>query len=279
VARADRPALPYRGDGAGLPAGIPLPPAPMPAWHHGRPLKRWCYVGVFGRSLSWCCGVVHVAGIAQTFWGAWDRATLVERTRVLRTRGVTVTPSAVEVEGVASLTLVTAGDPVEVVSAHGRAHVWTRKTPVRATGTVTVAGRTHAVDADGLVDETAGYHARRTAWSWSAGVGRTTDGRRVAWNLVDGIHDAPRGSERTVWCDGVATEVGAVTFSGDLDDVAFASGEHLRFTSEATRRRRDRLVLVSSDYVQPFGVFTGGLPGGVTIAEGYGVMERHRARW
>ena len=44
---------------------------------------------------------------------------------------------------------------------------------------------------DGFVDESAGYHARHTAWRWSAGIGRTDDGRRVAWNLVDGVHDAP----------------------------------------------------------------------------------------
>src|SRR3712207_7172060 len=47
-----------------------------------------------------------------------------------------------------------------------------------------------------------GYHARHTSWRWSAGIGRAKDGRRVAWNLVDGVHDAPEASERTVWLDG-----------------------------------------------------------------------------
>jgi hypothetical protein len=37
--------------------------------------------------------------------------------------------------------------------------------------------------------------------------------------------------------------------------------------------------LVSSDYVQPFGSFSGALPGGIELASGLGVMERHRARW
>ena len=35
----------------------------------------------------------------------------------------------------------------------------------------------------------------------------------------------------------------------------------------------------ASDYRQPFGTFTGTLGGGVELAEGFGVMERHTARW
>jgi len=254
-------------------------PPPSRLVRRGRPLKRWCYAGVFGPELMWCAGVVHVAGIPQTFWAAWDRTTLVERTRVLTTRGVEVSPARVRVDGVASLDLVAAGAPIDVTSPHGRATVWTRKTPVHATGTVTVDGRTFGVDSHGLVDETAGHHARHTAWSWSAGVGTATDGRAVVWNLVDGVHDAAQGSERTVWVDGTPGEAGPATFADDLSAVTVASGERLVFTAEAVRRRHDRLVVIDSDYVQPFGVFAGTLPGGVTLAEGFGVMEHHRARW
>ena len=98
------------------------------------------------------------------------------------------------------------GEGVEVVSPHGRSYIWTRKhAPVHVSGRVTVAGHAFDIDGDdGFLDESAGYHARHTAWRWSAGVGRTDDGRRVAWNLVDGVHDAPSSSERTVWVDGEA---------------------------------------------------------------------------
>ena len=41
----------------------------------------------------------------------------------------------------------------------------------------------------------------------------------------------------------------------------------------------DDLKLFASEYRQPFGTFSGALPGGVTLAEGYGVMERHDVRW
>ena len=122
-------------------------------------------------------------------------------------------------------------------------------------------------DARGLIDETAGYHARHTTWEWSAGAGIATGGEAVVWNLVAGVHDAPRRSERTVWVDGEPREVG-------LDAVG-----DLRFTPEAERVRRDDLLLIASDYRQPFGTFAGALPDGTELASGYGVMERHRARW
>jgi hypothetical protein len=101
----------------------------------------------------------------------------------------------------------------------------------------------------------------------------------VRWNLVTGIHDGATGSERRVWVDGVATEVGPVTFSPALDEVAFAEGSALRFAARAQRARRDELLIFASDYRQPFGSVSGSLPGGIELASGSGVMERHRARW
>jgi hypothetical protein len=34
-----------------------------------------------------------------------------------------------------------------------------------------------------------------------------------------------------------------------------------------------------SRYRQHFGTFSGVLPDGIELAEGYGVMERHEVRW
>jgi hypothetical protein len=45
------------------------------------------------------------------------------------------------------------------------------------------------------------------------------------------------------------------------------------------RARRDNLLLVRSDYRQPFGTFSGALPPGLELASGFGVMEWHDARW
>jgi uncharacterized protein DUF2804 len=94
------------------------------------------------------------------------------------------------------------------------------------------------------------------------------------WNLVAGVHDGSMHSERTVWVDGAAREVAPVDFGPGLDAVG-----DLRFEPEAERVRRDDLLLLASDYRQPFGTFAGTLPDGTELASGYGVMERHRARW
>jgi hypothetical protein len=141
----------------------------------------------------------------------------------------------------------------------------------------TLGGR--SVDLPALIDDSAGYHARLTDWEWAAGAGTDVAGRDVRWNLVTGIHDGATGSERRVWVDGVAHEVGPVTFSPALDEVGFAEGGALRFSARAERARHDDLGIIASDYRQPFGSVSGTLPGGIELASGAGVMERHHARW
>ena len=271
----------------GLP-DLPLPPAPMPPWRGSRPLKAWTWVGAFGPDVMLCAAVARIGPATSAWWAVWDRAAgrLVERT-ARRSRGIEVSAGRVRVHGVLDLS-VGGGAAIEVVSPHGRHYAWTRKHGgVRVRGTAIVDGRELAVDAPGLVDESAGYHARHTAWRWSAGAGVAASGEPVAWNLVAGLHDAPEASERTVWVAGEPREVGPVTFGGeavdgtppDLAAVGFADGGGLRFTAEATRSRRENLLLVRSAYEQPFGTFTGELPGVGPLREGFGVMERHDVLW
>ena len=270
--------LPYRGDGQDRPAGLALPPAAMPRRQGTRPLKRWRYVGVYGSDVMLCAGVARVAGVPAAFWAVWDRGGQRLWERTTHRRGpVTLPDGALRVaerEVAIDLVLEPAGDPIEVISRHGDSYIWTRKRPLRATGLLTLEGRTLAIDAGGLLDDSAGYHARRTAWAWSAGVGVAAGGQAVAWNLVEGIHDAAAGSERTVWIDGAAHEVEPVAFATDLEAVG-----GLRFAAEAERVRRDDFLVLASDYRQPFGTFGGTLPDGTALRVGFGVMERHRARW
>ena len=131
----------------------------------------------------------------------------------------------------------------------------------------------------GVVDDTEGRHARHTTWTWSAGVGRAADGSRVGWNLVTGVNDEPTGSERCVWLDGAPREVGPVEFAADLSRVSFSEGGALDFDSWGSREDDTNLLLLRSSYRQPFGTFGGSLPGGVILAEGYGVMEWHDVWW
>ncbi len=78
----------------------------------------------------------------------------------------------------------------------GDSYAWTRKQGgVRASGTVVIAGRRHVDFRLGaVIDDTAAYYERHTAWHWSAGVGIARDGRSVAWNLVDGVNDSALGT-------------------------------------------------------------------------------------
>jgi hypothetical protein len=277
--------LPYRGSGADRPPEIVVPPARMPLLSGGRPLKRWRYVGVYGERLMLCAGVVWVGVLPQTFWAVWDRRRLAlrERTRMARPRRfVSLPPGLVVIrDGTVRADLVVEpGEPVETASRHGSGWIWTRKQAgVRVYGRVVLDGEEILVDDLGCVDESAGYHARSTAWDWSAGVGRLVDDRAVAWNLVTGVHDAPAASERTIWVEGAPVEAAPVDFGEGLDEIAFADGAVLRFEAEATRSRTDDLGVFKSEYVQPFGTFSGTLEGGLELAEGRGVMERHSALW
>jgi hypothetical protein len=225
--------------------------------------KTWTWVGAFGPDLMLCAAVARVGPARTSWWAVWDGTRLHERTH-RRLGPVDVTPLRVSVRDVFDLHVDPgAGWP----AASGDA--WTVKRPAAVYGTA--LGR--PVDLAGLVDESGGYHPRETAWWWSAGAGVLADGRPVTWNLVDGLHDDVEESERAVWIEGVPRHVGPQPFHG-LSGV----GE-LRFTAVATRTRRENYGLIASDYEQPFGRFTGSLPGAGPLRAGWGVMERHRARW
>lgn len=292
--------LPVRG-AAVRTLDLPLPPAPMPSWRAGRPLKRWRYVGVFTPGLMLCVGDARIGPLRQRWWAfALPDGSLRERT-TLRAGGVRFEPPPdgaatppegdqgrtarlrVRRRGVAIDLELDERAGVEVVSpaGHRDAHIWTRKqacVPVR--GTIALHGRRHEIDGDhGFVDDSAGYHARHTAWRWSAGVGTLDDGRRLGWNLVAGIHDDPFASERTLWIAGEPTAVGPVSFAEDLSELSFADWSTLSFTEWSAREHSTNALLVRSRYRQPFGTFHGSLPGGLSLAEGYGVMEDHDVHW
>jgi hypothetical protein len=257
----------------------------MPRFQARRPLKRWRYVGVFGPELQLCVGDARIGPVPVRWWA------IAEPGRPLRegSRGVAVEAGRVRVEdgGVEIRLELDEREPVETATPYGRTFAWTAKqADVPARGAVTIDGRRLDVDARAVVDVSAGYHPRRTAWKWSAGVGRTDDGRSVGWNLVTGIHDSPEASERTIWVDGEPHEVPPVEFPDGLAAIRFGrgggegeSGPELRFTEWCAREDRTNLLLMRSYYRQPFGAFEGELPGGLRLAEGHGVMEDHEVWW
>jgi hypothetical protein len=278
---------PHRGTfGATRPgrlSDLHLPPGRMPARQGLRPLKAWRYVGIYGPELMICIGSVRVGPARQAFWALWDRQSSLFYEHTVLGRGtVRLEPGRARVaDGRVELDIeLRETDGIETICPSGAGYAWTRKQGgVRARGAVAIDGRLRPVDARAVIDDSAGYHERSVSWRWSAGVGAAEDGRSVAWNLVSGINDPPWDSERTIWIDGEAIEVGPNTFAADLVSVDFAEGGGLRFSPEAERARAENLGLVRSSYRQPFGTFTGRLPGGIELGEGFGVMEEHEVRW
>jgi hypothetical protein len=251
----------------------------------GRPLKRWRYVGYYGPEAMLCAGCVRVGPLRQRFWAVAEPGRPLREGTALRAGGVTMDGSRVTIDGPGVHAELSADETEGVATVHpnGRSgYVWTRKqagVPMR--GTLVVDGRILELDGRGAIDDTAGYHARRTAWRWSAGVGRTVDGESVGWNLVEGVNDGATGSERAVWVGGEPFEPGPVRFAEDLSAIELSDGGRLEFTEwpGAVREDRTNLLILRSHYRQPFGTFSGDLPGGLHLAESYGVMESHFAVW
>jgi hypothetical protein len=275
-------------------------------------------VGVFCEELMACAALVQVGPARQGFWAVFarDEGRLRERTRLLppwrrrteeghgaielvpgraRTEGGHAPPESEHLrvrkgklgrlrvnDGGVLLDLLLLEDAgIEALCPHGRQEVWTRKQAgIPARGTLSLdGGPPREIEALAVIDDTAGYHARRTEWQWSAGVGDGPDGVALAWNLVSGVNDPPAGSERAVWVAGEPHEAPPVTFAPDLSKITCEDSSELRFDAETERTRSDNFVIFKSDYRAPFGAFTGILPGGIALARGLGVMEHHRARW
>lgn len=255
--------LPWRGS-----ANPPLDADHLPLFRGLRPLKKWRYLGVYGPDVQMCVGIARIGPAYQAFWAFHNRTNDGFRDRAALWPIVHFDEASARFDNV-DVCYERAGDPVEVVSLHGKYPIWTRKTPVRVTGTIDGV----TVESPGLLDESAGHHARVTKWSWSAGCGTSDTGAAITWNITNGVHDSPANSERTLWVDGVPREIGPVEFATDLSRVG-----SLEFHAERERARHDRMILIDSNYRQPFGTFTGSIDG-VTLRDGYGVMERHDVRW
>lgn len=253
-------------------------------WRRARLLKRWRYVGFFAPELMLCVGDARIGPLPQRWWAVAEPSGAIRERSSLGSAGVRLEGSRVSVRS-SDLRIDLELDEsvgVEVATqAGGRGnYIWTRKqgdVPVR--GSVSFDGRVHTIDGIAFVDDSAGYHPRHAVWKWSAGLGRTESGERVAWNLVTGVHDSPRDSERTLWLDGEPRELGPVEFASDLSSIAFDESGRLAFHEWSAREERRNMLLLRSTYRQPFGSFEGELPGGLRLAEGYGVMEEHDVYW
>jgi Domain of unknown function (DUF2804), C-terminal len=259
----------------------------MPLLLDRRMRKRWRWVGAFAENVIAFAAIAEVGPFSTTFWGIWDRERrrLWERTRRLypgsrpevrmAARSVRLRSGSIEFD----LELGD-GTAIECMCPNGEGgYTWTRKRAgVPVTGQVRIGRRTGELEGMAVEDDSAGYHRRYTSWKWSAGVGRTRDGRSVAWNLVKGINDPPRLSERTVWIGGRPIEVGPVEFQG-LEMIHFEDESRMIFEAETERAHQEGIPLIArSDYRAPFGRFSGAL-NGLPLESALGVMESHDVVW
>jgi hypothetical protein len=229
-----------------------------------------------------CAGDAHIGPLRQRFWAlATPDGRIREKTALFGSGGVRISGPelAIDAPGVRVRVRVDEQPGVETLSPHGESYIWTSKQAgVRVSGLIELDGRPLQLEARGVVDDSAGYHARHTVWSWSAGVGSTADGRAVGWNLITGVHDDPHASERSLWVDGRSSQLPPVTFEPDLSAIRGEDLE-LSFSEWSSREDNTNALLLRSSYRQPFGVFEGRLAAGVDLREGYGVMESHDVHW
>ncbi len=136
------------------------------------------------------------------------------------------------------------------------------------------------------LDHTSGFLARHTVWRWALALGRTSEGERLAFNVVEGfVGEAecgawlgdtlhPLGEGRFTFDEERPTDPWTVTTTcGSLD---------LTFTPAAIHAEHKDMLIVRSKFIQPVGAFEGRLTlGGRAIrVEGLaGVTEHQDVLW
>ena len=173
--------------------------------------------------------------------------------------------------------------PDRSTSRRPRREVWTRKQAgVRALGTLALAGGSpRAFEALAVIDDTAGYHARRhrVVVERRGGHGR---GRRGARVEPGGGRQRPAARERARGLGrGRASETARVRFARDLSEIVAEDPEAgsrcgSRGGDAATKREPgDRAQRLHRTVWHVRRHTAGWRP----LGERSGVMEHHRARW
>jgi Domain of unknown function (DUF2804), C-terminal len=123
--------------------------------------------------------------------------------------------------------------------------------------------------------------ARQSFWAvWDRAAQRLLERTAIGRGGVTQIAGAARVVDRAVEIELTLEEqagVETICPTGRSYDLRGVDGLH--FEPEAERKRHENLLMIRSSYRQPFGTFRGQLPGGLRLAEGYGVMEQHDAWW
>ncbi len=170
---------------------------------------------------------------------------------------------------------------------------YSHKVALPMEGELRVGDRVFRADADtarAVLDVHKAHYPRQTWWNWATGVGRTTCGRDLAFNLTRNLNQREDEiNENGVWIDGALERQGPARIEhgvdlmvepwqvGTVDDAV-----DLVFAPLRERAADLNLGLVQSRFHQPCGRFSGRLSHGgrdFELGEVWGVCEDHRARW
>ena len=225
-----------------------------------------------------CVASVRIGPARQAFWAVWDRPPAGCTSGRRSARGaVELSPGGARLaDARASSSSSRSTRPPgsrrsapAATATPGRA---SRAASRPAAGSRSTARR-RPVEARAVIDDTAAYYQRHTALALVAPAsGTAADGRALAWNLVAG-RQRPAARQRAHRVDRRrAARAGA----GHLRRRPRPASASCASPPRPPASSRENLVLIRSRYRQPFGTFSGALPGGVALAEGFGVMEDAR---
>jgi hypothetical protein len=146
----------------------------------------------------------------------------------------------------------------------------------------------------GSLDWTRSHALRETRWKWASFSGRARDGRTVGLNLSAEVYDDAQGDSRenALWVDGRVYPLGGVRFALPPEParepwrIRSRTGDEvdLEFQPAGARKQNLNLLLIQSEFVQPYGTFRGRLAqaeaGAPVEVDGvFGVVENHRSVW
>ena len=155
-------------------------------------------------------------------------------------------------------------------------------------GEVRLHGESHRLEGGlGGLDYSHGFLPRKTEWRWAYLLGKTSDGRLLGLNLVEGFHGE---GECAVWLGDEVFPLGEGRFrfnaARPLDPWTVKSADgavDLRFTPSCMHVERRNLLLIRSSFIQPVGAFSGTVRvpgrGTVELEACPGVVEDQRVVW
>ncbi|MES2036738.1 MAG: DUF2804 domain-containing protein [Pseudomonadota bacterium] len=166
----------------------------------------------------------------------------------------------------------------------GTVHATVKSAGMLLTGEVVVGSRSFNLqNGVGSYDHSNGFLARETGWRWAS-----AHALDIGFNLQAGYFSS---HENALWLDGQLISLGAAQFDFDPSQAMADWHIHtddglldLQFHPEGFRAEDKNLIIASSRYLQPIGVFSGWVRASLAapkrqIEKLVGVTEDHFSKW